>query len=631
LQKVTKWLSLGFIRLRWENARIFRVYRQDFPGILLNKAVTPEIVDVQTWNGELRKSKKRLPELTRTFYEIESLDTSADTITLTESGVTAEFTSSDSVILYNSAGDTETHSVLSSADVSSRTVITVSTDITGSSPSERAFNPINVPVTDPTSQDFLKVQPPDGNEVIRAERFITADETERFVAFTKASVYFWDSTLTRYNLLFTSAGETDYWDCDEYGDYLVATNGVDRPQQWDGNSATTFSNIDTQYSASSSDFISTAKYIRAYRNYVILGNLVLSDASELQDSVVTSNIGEGVTAGGFRQDAGKDSGFYTVEGRGDISGGFSEWEGYLIIFKRSSTRKFWFVGGDIPFAQDNISEDVGCSAPGSVLKDRRGNLYFYASDRSIHEISQGSIDRGLNVSTRNFNPELNILIRSTFIEEYNEMWWAVPKDSESTANDLVIVFKEPGKWETIDLAVVTFGQYRQQQGYTWTTLPFATWSDWSWDTWTSVDANAEFPLDLSFDSSGYGYQVHGDYLDDGSSYNSSFVITTDMADKKGLPFKKRIGQMFVYVRNEGSGTLTIESKRDQGQTWENESGISGGTVNLFGPDDEGNTNDILRQRLSMDLDAFNYLFRVTGTTKFSVIGFEFEFELVGDR
>jgi hypothetical protein len=612
----------------------FRIYsptlgkREDFSVLLLNKAVTPDIVDVQTWNGELRKAKKRLPELTRTFYEVDSVTSS--TVILEVSGVTAEFTSSDSIVLYNTTGETEAHSVTSSADVSGQTVISVTGPVTGTV-TDRVFNSLNVPDTDPTSQDFLKVQTPDANEVIRAERFITADEAERFVAFTKANVYFWDSVLTRYNLLFASAGETDYWDCDEYGDYLVATNNIDRPQQWDGNSATTFENMDTQYTSTTADFIAKAKFIRAYRNYVILGNLTLSDGTELQDSVVTSNIGEGVSASGFRQDAGKDSGFYTVDGRGDISGGFGEWDGYLIIFKRISTRKFWFVGGDIPFAQDNVSEDVGSSAPGSVIKDRRGNLLFYASDRSIHDIAQGRIDRGLNVSTRNFNPELNILIRATFIEEYNEVWWAVPQNADSTANDVVIVFKEPGKWETLDLSVVTFGQYKQQTGYTWTTLPFATWTDWSWDAWTAVDANADFPLDISFDSNGYAYRVHGDYLDDGSSYNSSFVITTDFADKQGLPFKKRTDQMFVYVRNEGSGTLTIESKRDQGTTWENVSGVSGGTINLFGPDEEGNTNEILRQRLPMDLDAFNYLFRLTGTTKFSVIGFEFDYEVVGDR
>jgi hypothetical protein len=346
---------------------------------------------------------------------------------------------------------------------------------------------------------------------------------------------------------------------------------------------------------------------------------------------VTSNIGEGVTASGFRQDAGKDSGFYTVDGRGDISGGFGEWDGYLVIFKRESTRKFWFIGGGIPFAQDNVSEDVGSSAPGSVIKDRRGGLFFYGSDRAIHEISIGRIDRGLNVSTRNFNPELNIKIRSTFIEEYNELWWAVPQDADSTANDLVIVFKEPGKWETIDLAITAFGQFKRQDSYTWTTLPFATWTDWSWDSWTSVDANADFPFDLSFDANGFAYQVHGDYKDDGVAYDSSFVITTDFADKQSLPFRKRASQMWVYVRNEGSGTLTIESKRDNGQAWESESGVSGGTVNLFGPDDEGNTNTILRQRLPIDLDAFRYEFRATGATKYSVIGFEFDYDIVGER
>jgi hypothetical protein len=195
----------------------------------------------------------------------------------------------------------------------------------------------------------------------------------------------------------------------------------------------------------------------------------------------------------------------------------------------------------------------------------------------------------------------------------------------------VIVFKEPGKWEILNIPVVAFGRYKRQTNYTWNTLPFATWNDWSWDAWTSVDGNASLPLDLSFNGNGFGYQVHGDYLDDGVAYDSSFVVSTDLADKQALPIKKRINQLFVYVNNEGSGTILIESKRDTETEWQSVSGISGGTINLFGPDDEGKTNQTLRQRIPMDLDAFNYQFRATGTTKHSVIGYEFDFEVVGDR
>lgn len=617
---------------------IFRIYsptlgkREDFPGILLNKAVTPEISNMQNWNGIVRKAKLRLPELTRTTYEIDSIDVSADTVTLTSGGVTAEFTSGDSIVFYNTDGDTEAHTVSSSVDVSSQTVITVTGDLTASTPDDFLFNSLNVPTTDPDEQDFLKVQTPDGFEVIRSVRFITSDESERLVAFTKQHIYFWDSTLTRWNLIYTSsAATTEYWDCDEYGDYLVATNNIDRPIQWDGNTANTFETIDTQLSATTSNFISKAKFIRSYRNYIFLGNVTLSDSTELQDYVYTSNIGEGVSSGGFRQDVSKDSGAYFVSGKGEISGGFGEWQGYLIIFKRFSTRKFWFIGGDIPFQQDTVIDDVGCSAPGSVINDSVGNLFFYSSVRSLYEISVGRIDKGLNVSTRNFNPNLNILIRATFIEEYNEIWWAVPIGSESTANDTIIVFKDPGKWEIHDIPVVTFGQYTQQTGYTWLTLPFATWSDWSWDSWTSVDSSAAFPIDLSFDSSGFCYQVHGDYLDDGDSYDSSFVVSTDLADKRALPVKTRISQLFVYVNNEGSGTITIDTKRDTETTWQSEAGQSGGTVNLFGVDDSGKTDQTLRQRIPMDLEGFNYLIRATGTTKYSVVGYEIEFEVVGAR
>ena len=224
----------------------FRIYsptlgvREDFSVILLNKAITPELSNVQSWNGEMRKAKLRAPELIRTSYLINSSDAVNTSVNLSTSGHAAEFASGDSLVMYITSGDNSgnntSRTVVSANDDGATTKIFFVEEVTGVEVGQYLANAINVPDTDPSSNDFLKVATPDGFEVIRSHRFITSNETERLVAFTKEHIYFWNTTLTRWSILYTSSLDTTtYWDCDEYGDYLVATNGIDRPIQWDGN------------------------------------------------------------------------------------------------------------------------------------------------------------------------------------------------------------------------------------------------------------------------------------------------------------------------------------------------------------------------------------------------------------
>ncbi|NIP51120.1 MAG: hypothetical protein GWN13_04620, partial [Phycisphaerae bacterium] len=80
---------------------------------------------------------------------------------------------------------------------------------------------------------------PDTYEALDYERFTLSDRTERLVGFTKAHIYYWDTTLTKWQLLFTCSSDCTYWDAEQYGDNLAATNNIDRPIYWDGSTATT--------------------------------------------------------------------------------------------------------------------------------------------------------------------------------------------------------------------------------------------------------------------------------------------------------------------------------------------------------------------------------------------------------
>ena len=592
--------------------------REDYPVILLRNAITSENTNVQIWNGEIRKTKLRSPELLRTAHTIASVSTSASTATIT-GNVTAHYANGASITLYDADDNYEQHtlSTTSTFDGTS-TTITVTGSITASTPTDWLFNEEDVGSVDPANVDFLKVKFPDTYAAKRYERFMLSTGVERFVGFTAAHIYYWDTTLTKWQSIHTCSSDCTYWDATQYGDNLAATNNIDRPCYWTGSTATSFVVLDTQLSSTTSDYIAKAKFIRTYRNYLFLGNVTHQNGSVYQHYVYWSNIGEGVAASGWRQDASKDSGYAPVSGNGEITGGFGEWQGYLIIFKRFSHRKFWFVGGTIPFEQDELSPDVGCTAPGSVGNDADGNLYYYGSDKAFREISQGKMSHGKDKTARNINPSLVEGIRYTFIDEYSEMRWSIPHGNSATANNKILVFKE-GRWDTdIDIAVTAFGSYSRQAGYTWDTLPYASWDTWGWDSWDAVNASSDFPIDLCSDADGYTYDLHGAYTDDGSAYDSSFEITTDLADKSALPYFKRILNIYVYVYAESAGELALSVKRDSESSFQ-----SLGSVSLAG------SETLLRVRLNTDFRARHFLIKVLGTTTFRFVGLEFEYKYSG--
>jgi hypothetical protein len=595
--------------------------REDFPWIFLNKAITKDNSYVQLWDGEIRKSKMRTPELTRTFHAITA--TSGNTITI-NGNLTAHYGNGATITIYGSDDNYEnlTLSTTSTYNTTS-TILTCTTNITLTSTSaDYVFNSVDVNVVDPSSKDFRKVAFTDGNPALRYESLVLSSGTERLVGFTKDHIYYWDGNLTRWQLIFTCASSCTYWDATKYGDNLCATNNVDRPVYWDGNTANTFEDIDTRYTSTSADHIAKASFIGEYHNYLFLGNVELQNGTRLQSHAYYSTIGEGLTDGGWIQGGGGDAGAQYISGNGEITGGFGKWRGYLCVFKRQSIRKLWYVALSVPHEQSELSPDIGCLAPGSVVNGPDDDLYFYGTDLAIHGMTAGNVSQPIDKTVRDITPSLLEGIRAFSVNDYKEIRWAIPYGSSAVANNKVVVYKPAEqRWDTdMDIAVTAFGKYTQQVAYTWDTLPYASWDEWGWDSWDSIQGASNYPVDICSDAAGYTYALHGGYQDDGADYESSFVLSTDLADKKALTQNKRITQMFVYVEKEGAGTLSLSAKRDNEASWQ-----SLGSVSLSG------TPQILRQRLAVDITAFHFLIKVSGTSKYRFLGMEFEFNYVGAR
>lgn len=127
-------------------------------------------------------------------------------------------------------------------------------------------------------------------------------------------------------------------------------------------------------------------------------------------------------------------------------------------------------------------------------------------------------------------------------------------------------------------------------------------------------------INICSDYSGYTYKLMRSETDDGETYTAYFVISTDLANKQGLAFYKRILDMDLYFNNEDSGTATISVKRDNETSW-----VSLGSVSLAGDD------DIIIKHLAVDVRAKHFLFKISASNHFEFLGVLFQFIPIGMR
>ena len=122
------------------------------------------------------------------------------------------------------------------------------------------------------------------------------------------------------------------------------------------------------------------------------------------------------------------------------------------------------------------------------------------------------------------------------------------------------------------------------------------------------------------DYSGYTYRTQASETDDGHIYIAYFVISTDLTNKRGLAYYKGILDLHLYFKNEISGVVMIEVKRDSEPAWQEV-----GEVALTG------VGEILIKHLAPKIRAKHFLFKLSATNKFKFLGCLFEYIKEGDR
>lgn len=127
-------------------------------------------------------------------------------------------------------------------------------------------------------------------------------------------------------------------------------------------------------------------------------------------------------------------------------------------------------------------------------------------------------------------------------------------------------------------------------------------------------------INICSDYSGYTYKLMRSETDDGEEYTAYFVISTDLTNKQGLAYYKRILDLWLYFNKEDSGSANVYVKRDSEPDWQ-----TVGTVTLTG------TDDIVIKHLAPDIRGKHFLFKISASNPFEFLGCLFESIKVGMR
>ena len=359
------------------------------------------------------------------------------------------------------------------------------------------------------------VQTPDGFPILHYHTFVKRSTGKNYLlVFTKAHIYYWNDATFALDLKFTCASNCTNWETVTYNDEVVATNNVDKVLHSDMSGDFTPLDTASGIEYSTGLYLTKAKYIIVFENFLWLGYTTENGVIKPQRAR-WSDLGQAGTGNWKTGDAGS-----TEIGKGDFIKGFGLYKSFLFVFKQKSIHMYWLAASSDIFNGKPLSHKIGLLSSHSIINDKDDDLYFLASDYTIRHITEGEISQAIDPIIKDIKPSLVEGVNSSFIDEYGSIWWAIPYGTSATANNKLISYKE-GIWCQSDIVVNAFGKYLEE-----TDVPFLA--------------------DLGADASGYTNALHNTEVGTTEGY---FVISTDLMEKKGLAFYKRILDLDFYFNN----------------------------------------------------------------------------------
>lgn len=386
-------------------------------------------------------------------------------------------------------------------------------------------------------------------------------------------------------------------------DWLVFTNGVDKPQRYDGSTCEDVPNL-----PSSGNTICRA--VGVFNEYLLLmrtteGGTAYPQRVRWCDTADPTNW---TTGNAGYQDL-VDSEDFIVTGAGLGP--------YYIIYKERSIQRMELVGTDeLLFNFTPTVAGEGALSADSVVD--LGDYHIFIGNANIYEYRAGFSYKALGdrIYDKVFGSrgELNSSYRqrvfAVYVEELDEVWFFYPSGSAEVPNYLLRYRQENGSWWPRQFAddMVGYGFYQRTSAKTWQELS-GTWTEQVWQ-WNSTLVLANSPTTLLCGNS--PKQVYEYDYSRSSDNGTDLPFRLETKDFRHPHYKMRLNMVETLVRGD---SLDIEYSTDKGSSWSSLKTVTPGA-------------SLTRVRAWKQLIADHIRFRISGTGGGAAIGwFGFEFTL----
>ncbi len=190
-----------------------------------------------------------------------------------------------------------------------------------------------------------------------------------------------------------TGGDTDFFTFTQFGNYVIASNGVDAPQYYLMGTSTNFANLSAIASSGTPPVFRTSGVIR---DFLVTGNI-----TNATNRVAWSGLNDIAT-----WEAGvKSSDTQDLPGSGGQVVAITSGEvGY--VFRQNQIIRMDFVGGNVIFRFSVISPNRGAVYGQTVCQDNR-QIFFYADDGFFQISGDQVLPIGAEKVNRFFDSDLN--------------------------------------------------------------------------------------------------------------------------------------------------------------------------------------------------------------------------------
>jgi len=228
-----------------------------------------------------------------------------------------------------------------------------------------------------------------------------------------------------------TGGDTDFFTFTQFGDFIIASNGVDVPQYYQMGTSTNFANLS---GIATSGTPPTFRVTGVIRDFLVSGNII--DYSTNPDTETRNRVQwSGLNDIGSWTPGTKQADFQDLPGSGGQIVAITSGE-YGYVFRQNEIVRMDYVGGATVFRFSVISPNRGATYGKTVCQDNR-RAFFYADD-GFFEINGDNIKPiGAEKVNRFFDKDLNKAFTDRIVsavDPFNQLAiWLYPS-SNDTAN-----------------------------------------------------------------------------------------------------------------------------------------------------------------------------------------------------